>query len=60
MGERTETNLGNGLGLVSLLGSVLSKTSGLELFGSFVDLLVIRAEEVDILIIITSGGSGCG
>lgn len=50
--------LGDGLGLVGLLGGVLGKTLLLDLLGLLIDLLVVRAEKIDILIILLSGGSG--
>jgi len=52
--------LGNGLGLGGLLGGVLGKTLLLDLLGLLIDLLIVRAEKVDILIIIGGSGSSGG
>lgn len=52
--------LGDGLGLLGLLGGVLGKTLLLDLLGLLIDLFVVRAEKIDILIILLSGGSGGG
>ena len=49
--------LSDGLGLVGLLGSVLSKTLSLELLGGIIDLLVIRTEKIDIIIFLLGSSS---
>jgi hypothetical protein len=49
--------LSDGLGLVGLLGGVLSKTLSLELLGSIIDLLVVRTEKIDIIIIFLGSSS---
>jgi hypothetical protein len=55
-----DSGLGDGLGLVGLLGSVLSKTLLLELLGLFINLLIIRSEEIDIIVFLSSSGSRGG
>jgi hypothetical protein len=52
---KSDSGLSDGLGLVSLLGGVLSKTLSLELLGSLIDLFVIRTEKIDIFVLL--GGS---
>lgn len=57
--ERHE-RLGNRLGLVGLLGGVLGEALLLERLGLGVDLLVRRAEQVEVVVVGGSRGSGGG
>ena len=52
--------LGDGLGFVCLLGSVLREAFCLELFGLGIFLFVVRSEEVDVFVIICRGRRGRG
>ena len=53
------THLGNGLWLVCLFGGVGGQSLLLELLCLLVYLVVIGSEKVDIVVILSSGGSGC-
>ena len=53
----SDGGLSDGLGLVGLLGGVLSKALSLELLGGIIDLLVIRTEKIDIIIFLLGSSS---
>lgn len=57
---QSDDRLGSRLYLASLLLVVLSKTLGLEFRGSLVLLLVVTAEEIDIIIVLLGGRSLSG
>jgi hypothetical protein len=53
----SDGGLSDGLGLVGLLGSVLSKTLSLKLLGGLIDFFVVRTEKINIFIILLLSSS---
>ena len=54
----SQTHLGDGLGLVGFLGGVLSNTLSFDPLSLFI-LLFVGSEEIDLVVILSSCGSGC-
>jgi len=55
VGEKERENI---LGLVGLLGGVLSETLLLDLLGLLIDFIIGGTEEIDIIVVVLSGSLG--